>query len=210
LKLKQIIREHMRSNIKRYIFLLLTFTAGIVFGALTVNGLSNMQREEMYNYFNGFLQLFGNQIIDNKELLRASIINNYRIVLLLWILGVSIIGIPFIFVVIGIRGFITGFCAGFVVNVLGINGLLFNTVTLLPVEMIIIPCIIAIGVNGVNFSTNIIKSRSARHYKGGSLKKNLMSYCAYTLFLGIFILAGVLFESYITPIFLRMIAPAII
>jgi len=210
LKLKQIINEHLKNNTKKYIFLLLALTAGIGLGAFTVNGLSNAQRDELYNYFNGFLQLFGNQAVNRNELLRVSLINNYRIVLILWILGVSIIGIPFIYIVIVIKGFIIGFCAGFIINILGINGLLFNSITLVPVEIIIIPCIIALGVNGINFSTNIINRKSKKHFTGESLKKSFFNYCLYTVLFSVFILAGVLFEVYITPVFIRMIAPAII
>ncbi len=208
-KLRSIIGEHIARNRNGYIFLLMAFVLGVSAGAFTVNGLSSMQRDELSNYFQGFLQLLNNQNLESGELFTAALFENLKLVGLLWILGVTIIGIPFIFLIMGIRGFVTGFSSGFIINALGLKGVLFSAFALLPKEIIIVPCLIAIGVNGVNFSMRIARNRSSKENLKDSLKASFLSYCFVTAFFSCFILAGIILDAYITPILVRIIAPAI-
>jgi stage II sporulation protein M len=202
--------KHIKNNFKLYFMLVLAFAAGVSAGAFTVNGLSSGQAEELKKYINGFMNLLNNQRVDSSELLKISLMENAKIVLALWILGVTIIGIPFIFIIVGIRGFITGFSSGFIVSALGFKGVLFSLLTLMPKEIIVIPCILALGVSGINFSLNIIKKRSVKHIIKESLKSNFAAYCLVTLLYSVIIFSGVLVEAYITPIFARIIISFII
>ncbi|MFZ5988590.1 MAG: stage II sporulation protein M [Bacillota bacterium] len=204
-KIRGVLSAHIKNNINSYFFLFLAFVAGVSAGAFTVNGLSSIQRNELTNYFQGFLQLFENQRVDSNEVLRISLIDNIKLVAVLWVLGVTIIGIPFIYIIVGIRGFITGFTSGFIIDVLGFKGIIFTLLTILPKEVVIIPCIIALGVNGINFSLNIIKNKSIKHMSKESLKTSFFAYCFVTLFFSCLIFAGILVESYVTPVFIRMI-----
>lgn len=199
--------KHIRNNSRVFFILALAFIIGVSAGAFAVNGLTAMQNEELKNYINGFFKLYQNQNIDSNELFKISLSENIKQVLLLWILGVTIIGIPFIFLMIGIRGFITGFTSGFMIDALGAKGVLFSVLALLPREIIFIPCFIALGVSGVNFSMNIIKSKSAKHLSKDSLKSNFLAYCAVTLFYSGLVLFGILAEAYLSPVFIRIISP---
>jgi len=209
-KFREILAKHVKNNSNRYFFLLTAFVIGIAAGAFTVNGLSALQREELNNFFQGFLKLLDNQPVNSEELLKISLLENAKLVLVLWLLGVSIIGIPFIFVVMGIRGFITGFSSGFIIKTLGLKGVLFTVLALIPKEIIIIPCVIALGVNGMNFSLNIIKNKSIKHISKESLKSSFAAYCFTTLLFCIVIFLGVLVEVYFVPVIIRIIAPVII
>ena len=206
-RIKAVIGSHIMKNQSSYFFLLLAFVLGISAGAFTVNGLSTVQRDELSNYFQGFLQLLNNQSFDGSELLPVTLLENLKLVAVMWVLGVSIIGIPFIYMLIAVRGFITGFSSGFIINAIGMKGVLFTLFALLPKEVIVVPCLIALGVNGINFSLKIIRNRSSKAALKDSLKANLLSYCFVTLFFSCFIFAGILLEAYITPVFIRMIAP---
>jgi stage II sporulation protein M len=207
--IREILIRHIRNNSKKYFFLLLSFIIGVSAGAFTVNGLSATQKEEITNYFQGFLQLLDNQKIDSGEIIQVSAIENYKTVIVLWILGITIIGAPFIFLVIGIRGFITGFTSGFIIESLGIKGVIFIIFTIIPKELIVIPSIIALGVNGINFSLSIIKKKSIKQLSKESLKTNFLGYCIVTIILSCIIFSGILVEAYVSPVFTRMIAPII-
>jgi len=209
-KIKNIFYGHIKNNMNRYFLLLLAFIVGVSAGAFTVNGLSSIQRDELSNYFQGFLQLLDGQNINNTELLKIVLLENLKIILALWTLGVMIIGIPFIFAIIGVRGFIAGFSSAFIIKSMGLKGMLFTLFTLFPKEIIVVPCLIALGVNGINFSLNIIKSRSLRHISKESLKSNFAAYCFVTLFFSCFIFLGILIDVYIIPVFIRIITPVII
>jgi len=209
-KIREILVKHIKNNSNRYFLLVMIFVIGVSAGAFTVNGLSAIQRDELSNYFQGFLQLLDNQIVDNSELFKISLTENIKLIAIMWILGVTIIGIPFIFVLVGVRGFITGFSSGFIIKTLGIKGALFTFSALIPKEIILIPCIIALGVNGINFSLNIMKNKSIKHISKQSLKSNFASYCFVTAFYSCLIFGAVLIEVYITPVFIRIITPIMI
>ncbi|MDD4495756.1 MAG: stage II sporulation protein M [Eubacteriales bacterium] len=210
MKLQILIENHIKSNFGKYMLLMLFFIIGIGLGAFTINGLSSVQRNELTNYMQGFLGLIDAQTIDTASLFRISAIYNLKIILVLWLLGATVIGIPFIFAVIGIRGFITGFTAGFIIRLLGVKGLLFTAIIVLLKEMIIVPCMFALGVNGINFSQNIIRRKNI-NIKVLNAKENfkssLTAYCAATLFYSAFLFAGILVEVYLIPILVRMAAP---
>lgn len=208
-QLQNVMKEHISTNRNAYLFLLMAFVLGVCAGAFTVNGLSTMQRDELSNYFQGFLQLLNNQNVKSSELFLIALVENLKLIGLLWILGVTIIGLPFIFIIMGVRGFITGFSSGFIINALGLKGLLFSGFAMLPKEIIIVPCLIAIGVNGINFSKRIAKSRSNDANQKFNLKSEFLSYCFVTLFFSCIILAAIIFDAYVTPVLIRMIAPAV-
>ena len=201
--------QHIKNNTRTFFILVLAFVIGISAGAFTVNGLTASQAQELKHYFSGFLQLYNNQIVDSSELLKIAVLENTKLVLLLWILGVTIIGVPFIFLLVGIRGFITGFSSGFIVETMGIKGVLFTLLALLPKELFIVPCFIALGVSGINFSQSIVKNRSMKHISKESLKSKFAAYCAVTLFYSCMIFVGILIEAYITPVIIRIIIPYI-
>ena len=207
--IRKIIGTHISQNRNSYLMLLMAFVVGVSAGAFTVNGLSSIQKEELTNYFQGFLQLLDIQKVDSSELLSISLLENLKLVAVLWVLGVSIIGIPFIYLFMSVKGFITGFSSGFIINVIGLKGVLFTLFALLPKEIIAIPCIIALGVNGINFSLKIIKNKDIKHMSKESLKGSFFQYCFVTVFFSCFLFVGVLVEAYITPVFMRMVSTLI-
>jgi len=208
-KLQNVIKEHMAANKSTCLFLFLAFILGVSAGAFTVNGLSTMQRDELSNYLQGFFQLFNNQNIKSSELFTIGLAENLKLIGLVWILGVTIIGIPFIYLIMGIRGFITGFSSGFIINAMGMKGLLFSGAALLPKEIIIIPCLILIGVNGINFSMRIAKNKNNAENQKNSLKSAFASYCIVTLLLSCVVSAGILCDAYVTPVLIRVITPSL-
>jgi stage II sporulation protein M len=122
---------HVAKNKSTYFFLLVAFVIGVSAGAFTVNGLSTAQKDELTSYFQGFLGLLNNQSVDSSELFSTSLLENLKVVLVLWVLGVSIIGIPFIYLLIGIKGFVTGFSSGFIITAIGMKGVLFTLFAML-------------------------------------------------------------------------------
>ena len=183
---------------------------GVSAGAFTVNGLSTLQNEELVNYFTGFLKIMGNQRVNSSELLMISLQENAKLIALLWVSGVTIIGIPFIYLLILAKGFVIGFSSGFIIKTMGIKGILFGFLALLPKEIIIMPCIIALGVNGINFSLNIIKSKSIKQVLKQNLRMDFIGYSLCTVFFSIFVFIAVLIETYVLPVFIRIITPIIV
>src|SRR5699024_12647821 len=64
---------------------------------------------------------------------------------LFFLLGITIIGIPIIWILNFIKGVVIGFSVGFMVNQLGVQGLLLATISMAPQNMIIVTIYIIAG-----------------------------------------------------------------
>ena len=70
---------------------------GVIFGAVLVNSLSFSQKEDLFYYLSQFFgQVIKGEIAASHEMFSQSIIHNVKYISLIWILGISVIGLPVI------------------------------------------------------------------------------------------------------------------
>ena len=101
--------EYIRANIVAYFFMILIFIIGIVIGAMAVKRLPDEQKSELIGYLQVFFQgLTGQQegISDTHSLLTSVMFNNIKMIGIMWLLGFTIVGIPFVLFLVCLRGFI--------------------------------------------------------------------------------------------------------
>lgn len=208
-KFKQGLSNHIKSNIYLYLLVLAFFSIGIAAGAFTVKALDEVQRQSLFKYIQGFFQVLADQSIDNTAVLKQSIINSVQTVAAVWILGITIIGIPITLLIIGVRGFILGFTIGFLIDSLGWNGLLFTLVAIIPQNIIIIPCITAICVFSVSFSMMIIKNRMSKRWTNNYWQR-LLSYSINVFALLLLSIIGSLIETYVVPELIKLVSSYLI
>lgn len=89
------------------------------------------------------------------------------------------------------------------------EGILLAGFALFPKEIIIIPCLIGIGVNGINFSMRLAKNKTAQDQQNPGLKSAFLSYCLTSLLFTCITVIGVIIDAYVTPVLIRMIAPLV-
>jgi len=153
---------------------------------------------------NSFFKVLSQEKIDSFILLKHSLVNNFQTIILIWILGITVIGLPIVIFIVILRGFIVGFTVGFLINELGFKGFAFSMLAILPQNIFVIPGVIALAVFSINFSLKILTSRRKRNV-GFSFISELTSYSFSTAVISILIIAGSLVEAYITPIFMKLI-----
>jgi len=202
----KMLKRHLINNINIYVLAILVFVIGISLGAITVAGLGQLQKEQLSSYLEGFFKLYKNQSIANTKILIASLRENFRLVAIIWFLGVTAIGVPLIFLMIALKGIAVGFTSGFIVSTMGTKGVLFQMITFIPKELIIIPCLMGLCISSVNFSRNMISGRCTGRLSKNDLKKDFITYCTTALCFAGIILAAILFESYISSIFIKILA----
>src|SRR5690606_7303952 len=99
-----LITRHLQEHSSIYLFLMVLFLMGIIFGAIMVNSLSDHQKEDLFYYLNQFFgQVEEGAMVSSQDLLKLSFLHNLKFAGLIWILGVSIIGLPLIFVLLFIK-----------------------------------------------------------------------------------------------------------
>ena len=206
-KIPKIIKRHIAENSKKYLMLFAFYFAGAAAGAFCVNGLNSTQKNELLDYFNGFIELFNNHGTDTGQLFKSSLLSNYMFVLLIILCAVSIIGFFLIYIIIAVKGFISGFSSGIIIGVAGMKGMLFVAVGLLPKEIIVVPCIIGIGVSCINYSLSLLKHKSVAGHFSKHIKSALVLMLITVLIYGAILFAGVIVETYVIPVLIRMIIP---
>src|SRR5699024_241596 len=140
MKYQQLIIDHVRSNVTVYLFMTTLLITGIVFGAIIVNSMSFVQKQDLFFHLNQFFtKINNNEPIMSKDMLKKSFSFHVQYLILILLLGLTIIGIPLIWLFVFLKGLVIGFSVGFIVNQLGFKGLLLATVSIAPQNMIIIP-----------------------------------------------------------------------
>ena len=147
--IRNTIYQHVTNNKKEYILVTLIFLIGIFLGVMFINNAQETQMSEITSYLNNFVDKLKNtEELNNIELLKTTIIENFILAVALWFFGTTVIGIPIVFGIILYRGFCLGYTIASMIVTMGVGkGILFVFMSLLLQNIIFIPTIIAIGVS---------------------------------------------------------------
>lgn len=119
---KEILLTHLKNNIREYSIVTLLFLIGLIFGIIFVNNASEIQVQDITGYLSEFVgSLKNNAEIDQGALLKDCLISNFLLVLVLWFVGSTVIGIPIVYGIIIYRGFCLGYTISSVIAALGIG-----------------------------------------------------------------------------------------
>ncbi|TWH48959.1 stage II sporulation protein M [Sporomusa sp. KB1] len=198
--------DYIRANIVAYFFMILIFVIGIVIGAMAVKTLPDEQKIELVGYLRVFFQGLTEQpsgIGTTQSLLTSVIGNNSRLIGIMWLLGFTIVGIPFVLFMVCLRGFVIGFTVGFLVNEYVMKGLLFAIVAVLPHNFLAVPAILATGVAATTFSLMLVRRK---HHSKDNLLYNSIAYSVFCLAMLVIMLGAALIEVFVSPVFMKLVA----
>ena len=194
-KMMSIITQHVKDNIKAYLFTACILLIGITLGVIFINNLQDAQSQEIQSYINDFISTLKNgSTIDSGKLFQNSIVNNLILVFIMWFAGSTVIGIPIVLGIVMYRGFCLGYTVSALIAILGVGkGSIFFASYMLLQNLILIPCILALAVSGIKLYKSIVKDKRKENIKGEIVRHTLFS----LVILGFLILAS-LIETYIS------------
>lgn len=150
---KDRVTAHVTEYATIYIFMIILFLTGVIFGAIIVNSMNFVQKQDLFFYLERyFVHITDDQRVEISAVLKGSFFYHAKYLLLLFILGLSVIGLPIVWILLFLKGLVVGFSVGFIVNQLGIKGLLLASVSIAPQNIIIIPIYIIAGSLSMTFS----------------------------------------------------------
>ncbi|WP_100488152.1 stage II sporulation protein M [Sporolactobacillus pectinivorans] len=200
----KILTDHLKDCRSLYTFVIALFLMGIIFGAVVVNSLPYETRNDLFHYLQQFFgELSHGQIADPYLLFRESFFNDLQYVVLIWILGLSVIGLPIIFILIFVKGMVLGFTVGFLVSQMGLNGFLTALVSVFPQNLLLIPCDLFISVIAVVCSLKIIRQLLIKTRREPLLPQ-ITGYAILLFFAGCIVAAASSYEAYISPALIRL------
>ena len=161
----QILEQYVKNNLKEYIIVAVIFLIGLFLGVMFVNNIEETQKQEISGYVSTYIEAFKNKEVDYKLQIKNSIKENIILVVLIWFVGSTVIGIPIVLGTIGFKGFCLGYAISACTYVLGTGkGIIFIIVALLMQNIIVIPTIISLGVSSLKLYQSILKDK--RREKG--------------------------------------------
>lgn len=189
-KLGGLITNHIKDNLKSYMIISLILLIGIILGVIFVNNMNETQSKEVRTYLTDFINALKNgSTIDNGALLKKSIGNNLLLVLFMWFVGSTVIGIPIVIGMVAFRGFCLGYTISAGIGVWGTGkGILFFASTMLLQNLIFIPCMMALAVSGMKLYKSIMKDKRKENIKFEIFRHTIFS---------LMILACLLLSSFI-------------
>jgi stage II sporulation protein M len=134
------------------------FFMGALVGAVSVNTLDSSSMVE--------LSAFVRDLLASLRREGAAVGEGWQWVLvddvlktagLVWLLGLSVVGVPFIAAVVFLRGFVLGFALAFLVKDLVLRGVVLALVALLPQQLFLLPGLAFAAVAAIAFSIGALR-----------------------------------------------------
>lgn len=197
--------SYFREHSSIFLFIVVLFLMGVIFGAIVVNSMSITQKEDLFYYLSQFFgQVSEGKVAEDNDLFLQSFFHNSKFIGLMWLLGISIIGLPVILILLFIKGMVVGFTVGFLVSQMGWKGFMLAFVSILPQNLIIIPVFILMAAFSVIFSIRMIKRQFMKKY-AQPIMPFFKRYIFTLLAAVIFISAASGVEAYLSPWLMKTI-----
>lgn len=201
-KLVNVIKYLVIRKQKLFLFLLILFLLGIVFGSLFISILSDSDRVKVVEQVTSFFAGMKGNKFDSFLVFKNSFLSNLILLLFLWILGISVIGIPIIIIIDFIKGFTIGFSIGAIIYQYKLLGLLGAFTYIFPHVIVMSVVILILSYYSFFVSTHIfyaIIKKQNINFKGIMGKYNIILLIAI-----IVTLVASLIEAFLSPLLLKV------
>ncbi|ULO09184.1 stage II sporulation protein M [Paenibacillus sp. 19GGS1-52] len=203
-------RQMIKEQTPLYIFVAVLFLVGVVFGALIVSALTMDQQQELGDYLGNFFATVDQQGLPAAPESYWSIAAlNLKWIGLIWILGLSVIGLPGILILDFLKGVLIGFTVGCLVSQYSWHGLLFALVSVAPHNLILIPVLLVCSAAAIAFSLLMIRSRVLGQRRT-TVTRPFAMYTLLSFLMALLILGVSCFETWVTPSMMRWVTPMLV
>ena len=200
--MKKILNKVLNIDKKTFYFLAIISIIGIITGALFMTVLSTSDKEIVSNSLNDYITNIGSIELNLKEFL-SNFLLNILYALIIWILGISVVGLPIVIIVIFFKSFLVSFTvSSFIINY-KIKGLLYSLIYIFPHMIINLLVYLYLGIYSIKLSISIIKAIFSK--KSINFKNSMVSYFKLFFFSLVLIIMTTIYETYLVPIILKKV-----
>lgn len=192
--IKQLVIHHISENINIYFKVLIIFTIGICIGIAVVNQLPETGLQNINEYItNSINTLKNNNEISKGQMLKSSLFKNVVIVLIIWFFGLTLVGSFILYFITLIIGITFGYTlAAIMTSFTFMQGILFLFTSMLLQNIINIPSIIFLIVQGIKSHKDLISKQNT------SIKYIIAKHSAYSILVMILLVLASLIEVYVS------------
>lgn len=198
------LNKRIRESLLLYVITLLCICTGIVLGMYAVKYMGKYEKTELLNYLNNFLVSVDKTKVNNIEVLIQAMKNNLPVIIAIWFLGLTMVGMPIILIIDTFKGFSLGFSISFLMKELGGKGIGITLLSIIPQNIIYIPLIILSSVFAMEFSLNLLNKNSYKNVKE-NIFVTIASYTSMFILIILLMFIGFLIEAFIIPNIVKLI-----
>ena len=105
---------------------------GIIAGSIFITVLNDVDKETVSNSLNTFITNVSNNELNYSLSLRSNLVSNFIFIFVVWILGMTVVGIPIIIFMYFIKTFILGFSLSAIILKYGAKGIIYSFIYVFP------------------------------------------------------------------------------
>lgn len=139
------------------IFIITILFLGIISGAIFSNIIDLNNQKLVIDKINQFISNINTNNINSLIAFKNSISINFSYIIIIWTLGLTIIGIPFNILLLYIKGFIFGFSTSAFILSLGYKGIIISTIYTIFGQLLNIIIILTLSIYSIMFTKNLLK-----------------------------------------------------
>lgn len=192
----------LKTNLDRnkLLFLTILLLIGIITGTILFVTLNNndylLVKEELNNYFTNLKNINLNKYIV------GSLISNMSLIVIIWLLGISVIGIPVVLFIYFFKSFEIGFTISSFIAVYNLKGIILALLFVI-FQLIFFIGLIIVTIYSINLSSNIVSTILKK--KVFDFKIILNRYLKVLVIATILTLIYALLDNYLLPIIFKLV-----
>ena len=149
--------QKFKSHLHLWSFLAAVILCGLIFGGVVAGELSSGDTVILANAVQHLLiSIQQHQLAASGELWWQRLIGDSQVLALIWLFGVSVIGVPLIVITLFLRAFSIGFAVGFTVLQFGWKGFLVAGIAIFLHQIISMAVLMCAGITAIQFSTQLL------------------------------------------------------
>lgn len=191
----------IKANKLLFIEVLITIL-GFLTGILLIAILSNENKDMIKESINTFFETLNDNNLKYTKLLYTSLTTNLIVNIFIWLLGISIIGIPIVIIILFYKSLMLGFTISSLLFNYKLSGTILTIIYIIP-YIINLFLIFIITYHSIRFSLTLF---NYLFKKGEFNKKNIVSkYVKLLTFSSLSFVLSSLIETYIIPFIIKVL-----
>ncbi len=198
-KIESLVLPNKRINI----FIISILVLGVITGSIFIHIVDFNDKEMVINKITSFITDINSSNINAIVSLKNSILTNYTYVFMIWILGMTIIGLPFNIFLVYLKGFVIGFSLSSFIVLYKFKGIILAIIYLLFGQLLNIFVIIVLSIYSIMFTSKLLKQIFKD--RSNSILRFMKKYTLILIITIIVTLISSLLESFLLPTIIKLI-----
>lgn len=183
--------------------LFIIFIIGIVFGSIYISVLDNNNKKVVMDSVKNYVYSFNKIDFSSRILIfKNSLFKNLSYFISIWILGISIIGLPIIVVMTFFKAFVTGFSISSIFALYKFKGILGIIFYMFPSNILFILYALFLGAYSIDLSIKLFKN--VIHKRSFNFNYYMNKYFLLLLISILLSIIIALFDAFLSPVLFKL------